>query len=168
MEGAMGSIANPFAAIAATALRCAIGIAIAASFCFAAIQASAQASTQAPGTTPPPTPAAPATYSGCVQKAPSPDTTLVISTPTACARLTGKLPVDDLSGHQVELKGILTPRTTSSSASIQVDSVISVGSSCSDVCSLRPPGARGLHPPQDGAIPGSEGGTPGAVPTPPK
>jgi hypothetical protein len=50
-----------------------------------------------------------ATYSGCVQKAPDSPTTLVISTPTACARLTGKVSADTLAGHAVVLNGILTP-----------------------------------------------------------
>jgi hypothetical protein len=147
----MNSIANP------------LRIVFAGCICLATAHASAQASAATPATPPP----APATYTGCVQKAPGSDTALIISTPNACARLTGKVSADDLAGHQIELKGILTPRTPSSSATMQVDSVVKVGSTCSDVCLLKPPGTRGLHPP-DKAIPGSEGGTPGAVPTPPK
>ena len=110
-------------------------------------------------------PPAAATYSGCVQKAPDSPTTLVISTPTACARLTGKVSVDALAGHAVELNGVLTPGTPAAPASILVNSVGSVGNSCSDVCSLRPPGTRGLHRP-DNAVPGSEGGTAGLTKTP--
>jgi hypothetical protein len=127
--------------------------------------ASAPALAQASGSTPPP---APATYTGCVQKAP--DSTLVISTPTACARLTGKAAADSqaLAGHQIELKGILTSRTPNAAASIQVDSVLSIGKSCSDICSLNPPGTRGLHRPAGSAVPGSEGGTPGVAPPPPQ
>jgi hypothetical protein len=103
---------------------------------------------------------APASFSGCVQRAPNSNTDLVISTPTACAKLSGKLATDQLAGHHVDLKGVLTPRTASASASIQVDSVIKVGEACSDVCSLQPPHSRGLHRPES-AVPGSEGGTPG-------
>jgi len=110
------------------------------------------------------TPAA-ATYSGCVQKAPDVPTTLVISTPTVCAKLAGKVSADALAGHTVVLNGILTPSTASAPASIQVNSVGSVGNSCSDVCSLRPPGTRGLHRP-DSAVPGSVGGTAGVTTTP--
>lgn len=135
-------------------------IAIAGGLCLAAAQACAQTS----GTAPAPTHA---TYTGCVQKASGSDTTLILSTRNACARLTGKVFADDLAGRQVELKGTLTPRTASSAATIQVDEVLKVGNSCSGVCSLKPPGTRGLHKP-DNAVPGSDGGTPGAVPTPPK
>jgi hypothetical protein len=143
----------------------ALEIAIAGCLCATGAQAFAQGA----GASAPPAakPAAPATYSGCVQKAPGASTDLVISTPTACARLSGKVSAGDLAGHEVELKGVLTPRSVSAAASLQVDSVVSVGKSCSDVCSLRPPGTRGLHAPQGGAIPGSEGGTPG-VTAPPK
>ena len=159
----MASIVNRIAAISGTVRTCAFGIAIVG--CFAGAQASAQAAGSQPAAAKPP---APATYSGCVQKAPNSTTDLVISTPTACARLTGNVSADTLAGHQVELTGILTPRTPSAAASLQVDSVSSVGKSCTDVCSLRPPGTRGLHRPNDGMIPGSEGGTPGLTTTPPQ
>jgi hypothetical protein len=109
---------------------------------------------QPPAATP-----APATFSGCVQKAPGSSTTLVISTPNTCATLKGQVTVDELAGHQVDLKGVLTPRTAAVAASIDVQSVTSVGKTCSDVCSLQPPRQRGLHP-------GGEGGTPGAVAPP--
>ncbi len=113
----------------------------------------------APSAPPPPKPPAPAAFSGCVQKAAGSSTTLVINSATVCATLTGKVSVDELAGHQVDLTGVLTPRTASTGASIQVDSVANVGKSCSDVCSLLPPRSRGLHAPT--AIPGSEGATPG-------
>lgn len=159
----MGSIVNRIAANLGTVRACAFGMAIAG--CFAGAQASAQAAASQPAAA---TPAAPATYSGCVQKAPNSTTDLVISTPTACARLTGNVSADTLAGHQVELTGILTPRTPSAAASIQVGSVSSVGKSCTDVCSLQPPRSRGLRPPENGAVPGGEAGTPGAVPPPPQ
>ena len=133
--------------------------------------ALAGAQTPSPEPAAPAKPPAPETYSGCVQKAPGSTTDLIISAPTACARLTGKLPdpnlpSQDLAGHEVELKGVLTPRTPSTAASIEVGSVVSVGKSCTDVCSLQPH-TRGLHPPS--ATPGGEGGTPGLAPTqPPK
>lgn len=164
----MGSLAERTAAasakrpasILAIAPARAMQIAIAACLCAAASQGFAQAAESSP----PPAPAV-STYTGCVQKAP--DSTLVISAANACARLTGKLSADSdsLAGHQIELKGILTPRTPDAAASIQVNSVVNVGKSCTDVCALRPPGTRGLHRP-DGAVPGSEGGTPGVAPPP--
>jgi hypothetical protein len=102
-----------------------------------------------------------------VQKAPGSSDTLVISAPTACAKLTGNISVDKLAGHQVDLTGILTPRTPAAPALISVDKVTKVGDSCTDVCSLRPPGTRGLHPPDSHEVFGTEGGTPG-VAAPPK
>lgn len=157
----MGRNADCIAAVS----KCALGIAIAGCVVIAGPLAFAQA---AGSETAPPKPSAPATYSGCVQKAPDAPTTLVISTATACARLAGNVSADTLAGHQVELTGILTPRTPSIPASIQVDSVGSVGKSCTDVCSLRPPGTRGLHRPNDNAVPGTEGGTPGVTTAPPQ
>lgn len=155
----MHSIINRFAAIAQDAWRCTLGIALAGCVCFATTQASAQSGGSAAA------PPAPATYKGCVQKAPGTDGALIISTPSACAKLTGKVPGDDAIGHEVELNGILTPRTASAAASLHVDSVVGVGNACSNVCALRPPGTRGLRSPQDKpkATPGTEGGTPGKV-----
>jgi hypothetical protein len=152
----MRTIANRTASLSVIH-ACALAIALAGPPAFA------QAAGTAPAAAKPP---APATYSGCVQKAPDSTTDLVISTPTACALLTGKLSVEKLAGHQVELTGILSPRTPTVAASIQVDSVGSVGKSCTDVCALKPPGTRGLHRPSDNAIPGSEGGTPGLTTSP--
>jgi hypothetical protein len=162
----MGTIANRTAA--RTVLACAFAFAIAA--CFAGTQAFAQAPANPSAAANPPAGAkpAPATYSGCVQKAPDSTTGLVISTPKVCALLTGKVSADALAGHQVELTGILTPRTSSAPASIQVDSVGNVGKACTDVCALKPPMSRGLHRPNDGAVPGTEGGTPGMTTTPPQ
>lgn len=154
----MRTIANRTASLSVIQ-ACALAIAVA----LAGPPAFAQAAASAPAATKPP---APATYSGCVQKAPDSTTTLVISTPTACALLTGKVSVEKLAGHQVELTGILTPRTPTVAASIQVNSVASVGKSCTDICALKPPGTRGLHRPSENAIPGSEGGTPGLTTSP--
>jgi hypothetical protein len=159
----MASIVGCIAAVSAIARHFTIATAIAGCACLAGTQAFAQGSDTAPPT---PKPPAPATFSGCVQKAPDSSTTLVISTPTACAKLSGKFSVDDLTGHQVELKGILTPRSTSAAATIEVDSVVNVGQNCTEVCSLRPPGTRGLHPPQGDAVPGSKAGTPGVAAPP--
>jgi hypothetical protein len=109
--------------------------------------------------TPTAKPPAPAReFQGCVQPSPIDKTVLVLSTDTVCARLVGSLATPQLTGHQIDLKGVLTPRTRDESASIRVDSVVSVGKPCSDVCSLRPPGTRGLG---GGETPGKEGGTPG-------
>jgi len=98
-------------------------------------------------------------FSGCVQPVPTDKDTLVLSGDTVCAKLTGKFTAADLTGHQVELNGVLTPRTPGTPASIEVGSVSSVGKSCSDVCALKPPGTRGLG--KGGQTPGKEGGTPG-------
>jgi hypothetical protein len=104
-------------------------------------------------------------FQGCVQPSPTDKTVLIVSTDNACAKLTGKFKAADISGHQVELKGVLTPYASATApASIKVDSVVTVGKPCEDVCSLVPPHTRGLH---GGETPGKEGGTPGAVPTPP-
>ncbi len=141
--------------------QCTVAIAIAGCVWLATAQASAQASAQSSGNAS--APPAPATYKGCVQKAPGTDGVLLISTPSACAKITGKALGDDAIGHEVQLDGILTPRTASVPASLHVDSVISVGNVCSKVCTLRP--RRGLPSPQDQqkATPGTEGGTPGKV-----
>lgn len=154
--------ADCFAAVIEAARMGALAVVVAASVVASGLSAIAQGSGTETAAGKPP---AAATYSGCVQKAPDSPTTLVISTPTACARLTGKVSPDTLAGHAVVLNGILTPSTASAPASIQVNSVGSVGNSCSDVCSLRPPGTRGLHRP-DSAVPGSEGGTPGVTTAP--
>jgi hypothetical protein len=98
-------------------------------------------------------------FSGCVQPVPTDKDTLVLSGDTVCAKLTGKFAAADLSGHQVELSGVLTPRTPGTPASIEVGSVASVGKSCTDVCALKPPGTRGLG--KGAQTPGKEGGTPG-------
>jgi hypothetical protein len=102
---------------------------------------------------------APAKFSGCVQPLATDKDTLVMSGDTVCAKLTGKFAAADLMGHQVELNGVLTPRTHDTPASIEVGSVASVGKSCTDICSLKPPGTRGLG--RGGQTPGKEGGTPG-------
>jgi hypothetical protein len=137
-EGSMNRIADRIAAALESAGGCALGVVFVGCLGVAGGQAYAQ-----PPASTPATPTKPATFSGCVQKAPGSSTELVISAPTACAKLTGNVPVDNLAGHQVDLTGILTPRTTSAPASIAVDSVKTVGASCTDVCSLRPPGTRG-------------------------
>jgi hypothetical protein len=157
-EEIMARIVGRITAIADPIRGLALGVAILAVAALSGVNGYAQS----PATPAPPKPAAPATYSGCVQKAPGLPDTLVISTPTVCAMLKGKLFEDKVAGHEIELKGVLTPRNASVAASIEVQSVVSVGKSCSDVCSLHPPATRGLHPPKTGEIPGSEGGTPGA------
>jgi len=123
-------------------------------------QLAIQTFAQAP--TPPPV----QSFQGCVQPSPTDKTVLIVSTENACAKLTGKFKAAGISGRQVELKGVLTPYASATApASIKVDSVVTVGKPCSDVCSLQPPHTRGLG--HGGESPGKEGGTPGAVPTPP-
>jgi hypothetical protein len=106
-------------------------------------------------------PASEQSFSGCVQRSATDKDTLILSTDSVCATLGGKVSGTQIAGHQVDLKGVLTPRTPAAPASIQVGSVVSVGKECSDVCSLRPPGSRGLQ--KGGEMPGKEGGTPGEV-----
>jgi hypothetical protein len=113
---------------------------------FAAITAGAQQSAQ------------PSKFTGCVQ-AGSGDS-IILSAPNVCAVLKGKISAEQVTGHQIELKGVLTPSNKSGPATIQVESVSSVGQSCTETCAARPRG-RGLHPPPK-EVPGSEGGTPGA------
>ena len=103
---------------------------------------------------------APANFAGCVQRSTTDKNILILSGETVCAKLTGTFSSEKILGHEVDLKGVLTERTASSPASIQVDTVNSIGKSCSNTCSLRPPGTRGLG----GEKPGKEGGTPGAAP----
>ena len=144
--------------IAKAAKSCTLALTLAACATLAAAQPPAAAL--------PPTPPKPASYSGCVQKVPD-SADLVISTPKVCARLTGDAAsADKLAGHQVDLTGLFTARTSSTAASIQVNSVNKVGAACSEVCSLKPPSARGLQRPSNQAIPGSVGGTPGEVADP--
>jgi len=114
-------------------------------------------------------PAAPAPppqqrFKGCVQASPADKDTLILTAESTCAKLTGKFSAGKLSGHQIDLKGVLAPRTSTDPATIHVDSVVSVGKTCSDVCSLQPPRSRGLK--RGGETPGKEGGTPGLTPTP--
>jgi hypothetical protein len=148
------SIAERIAAVPESSWGLALRVVVLSAAGLVGFQGYAQAPANAPAT-----PAAPATFSGCVQKAPGSSTTLVISTATTCATLTGKVSVDVLAGHQVDLTGVLTPRTATDAASIEVHVVNGVGKSCSDVCALHPPHGRGLHP-------GGEGGTPGAAAPP--
>jgi hypothetical protein len=141
----------------------ALTLLIACCVAFSALPAAAQSGTQtAPAAAAPdPTakPPAPAReFQGCVQSSPTDKTILVFSTDKVCATLDGGLATPQLAGHQIDLKGILTPRTRNQAASIHIDSVVNVGKPCSDVCSLRPPGTRGLG---GGETPGREGGTPG-------
>ena len=103
-------------------------------------------------------------YAGCVQRSTTDKDTIILSNETLCAKLTGTFVADKLVGHEVDLKGVLTDGTASTPAAIRVNSIGSIGKSCSDVCSLLPPGKRGL---KKGELPGKEGGTPGAAPTKP-
>jgi hypothetical protein len=154
----MSTVADGIAAISGMTRSLALGIAIAG---------AASLYAQAPDSTPP-KPPAPQTFQGCVQKAPGSTASLIISSGSVCATLKGSLADEKLAGHEIELTGVLTPRTGAAAASIQVNSVGSVGKSCSDVCSPLPPRSRGLHPP-DQAIPGTQGGTPGlTAPQPPQ
>jgi hypothetical protein len=114
-------------------------------------------------TAPHPGPPAPSSFSGCVKSATSDKDTIILSGESVCAKLTGNFSAEKLIGHQVDLKGVLTERTPTAPANIHVGSISSIGKSCSNTCSLQPPGTRGLEKP------GKEGGTPGMAPkTPPQ
>jgi hypothetical protein len=131
-------------------------------YCIVFMTTSCIAQTTPQAATPP---APPATrHTGCVQRSAIDKDVIVLSTETVCAKLTGNFSADKLVGHEVDLKGELTPGTLSDPAVIHVESVSSVQKSCSEVCSLLPPGKRGL---KKGQYPGKEGGTPGAAPTKP-
>jgi hypothetical protein len=110
------------------------------------------------------TPPAATHYAGCVQRSATDKDTILLSSETLCARLTGTSSAEKMVGHEVDLSGVLTDRTASTPAAIRVESIGSIGKSCTDVCSLQPPGRRGL---KKGELPGKEGGTPGAAPAKP-
>jgi hypothetical protein len=116
-----------------------------------------------PAAAPAPAPAPVQPFQGCVQPLPTDKDTLVLSADSVCATLTGKFSAAKIAGHDIDLKGVLTPRTSTVPASILVDKVVSVGKPCTEVCSLQPPRTRGLG--HGGETPGKEGGTPGAAPT---
>jgi hypothetical protein len=124
--------------------------------------ASTLASAQSPAVSS--APPAPQKFQGCVLPSPNDKTVLILNTDKACATLSGNFVPADISGHTIDLTGVLTPRTPAKPASIQVDKVLTIGKPCTEVCSLRPPGTRGLG---HSETPGKEGGTPGAVPTQP-
>ena len=131
---------------------------IALSLCIIALPCLSQ-------TAPHPTTPAPANFAGCVQHSATDKNILILNGETVCAKLTGTFSSEKILGHEVDLKGVLTERTTSNPASIDVRAVNSIGKTCSSTCSLRPPGTRGLG----GEKPGKEGGTPGMAPkTPPQ
>ena len=54
-------------------------------------------------------------WSLSVQRSAADKDTLILSGETVCAKLTGTFSADKLSGHEVDLKGVLTERTTSTS-----------------------------------------------------
>lgn len=111
--------------------------------------------------TPHPTTQPASNYTGCVQRSTTDKNTLVLSGESVCAKLTGSFSSEKLAEHEVDLKGVLTERTAANPAAIRVDSVDSVGKSCSNTCSLQPPGTRGLR---GGEKPGKEGSTPAMAP----
>jgi hypothetical protein len=137
------------------------GLCAAGSFNMDAQSPSAPAASAPAATAAAPAPAQ--SFKGCVQQSTTEKSTLVLSTDTVCATLTGKFTASRIAGHEIEIKGVLTPRTAAAPASIRVDGVVEVGKACTDVCSLRPPGSRGLT--RGGEIPGREGGTPGEAPS---
>ena len=112
---------------------------------------------------PHPMPPISSSFSGCVNSGVTDKNTIILSGESVCAKLTGNFSAEKLIGHQVDLKGVLTERTPTTPANIHVESIHSIGKSCSNTCSLQPPGTRGLEKP------GKEGGTPGMAPkTPPQ
>jgi hypothetical protein len=113
-------------------------------------------------TTPPPSVTH---FAGCVQRSTTDKDTIILSNETLCAKLTSTFPMEKVVGHEIDLKGVLTNGTASTPAAIRVGTITSIGKSCTDTCSLLPPGRRGL---KKGELPGKEGGTPGMAPTKPQ
>jgi hypothetical protein len=103
-------------------------------------------------------------HTGCAQRSATDKDVIILSTEAVCAKLTGNFTADKIIGHEIDLKGALIPGTPTDPAVIRVESVSSIQKSCSDICSLSPPGRRGL---KKGQYPGKEGGTPGVAPTQP-
>jgi hypothetical protein len=108
-------------------------------------------------------PAAETAYTGCVMSTEAGDWTFC--EPNDCSLLQGKYVGAKLAGHRVTLHAAVQAATASTPRTLVVSSVVSIGAACSERCSLRPPGHRGLGGHEH---PGSEGGTPGvAAPHPP-
>jgi hypothetical protein len=137
---------------------------IAVCICLATVFYPGQSTSQTPHPSSSATPHAASRYAGCVQRSTTDKDTIILSGETFCAKLTGTFSAEKLVGHEVDLKGVLTDATASVPAMINVGSIGSIGKSCSEVCSLFPPGKRGL---KKGDYPGKEGGTPGMAPTKP-
>jgi len=132
------------------------------SACLTALTLCLSAISSLSQTTPHPVTPAPSNFAGCVQRSTTDKDIIILSSESVCAKLTGNFAPEKLVNHQVSLKGVLTERTADTPAIIRIGSVGSVGKSCSDSCSLQPPGTRGLR---RGEKPGKEGGTPGIAPT---
>ncbi len=107
-------------------------------------------------------PAKPSTYAGCVTALPQASEMLVLSTPESCYLLSGAVS-PAMAGHQVQLSAILIPQQGTQPITLQVKSVLGTKAACSQTCTLRPPGTRGLGPKDK---PGREGGTPGVTNSP--
>lgn len=99
----------------------------------------------------------PSMYEGCVTALPQASDRLVLSSAGSCFLLSGSVNAA-MAGHQVQLNAVLIPQQGMQPVSLQVKSVMGVQASCSQTCSLQPPGTRGLGPKDK---PGREGGTPG-------
>jgi hypothetical protein len=104
-------------------------------------------------------------YSGCVQGQPGENSMLVLSGDGLCARLTGKFPAESITGHEIELRGTLTPRTPQVTAFIAVTSILTVGKTCANSCSLYPLPA--YVPGKGDANSGKQPDSPPAAPPPP-
>ena len=114
----------------------------------AALQAQGQITTPSPVTS----------HTGCVTATPDDTTSLVLSAPSGCSLLSGKLAKARLAGHVVVLKGTLLDATPTTPQTLLIDNVQSVGAACQETCTLEPPGHRGLHSkPKNG----TQAGTPG-------
>ena len=97
-------------------------------------------------------------HEGCVMASPDDAKVLLLAEEASCSVLTGKLAKPDLLGHVIVLGGIDTAATTTEPQSVKVQKIVSQGVACHRVCTLEPPGHRGLHKKEK---PGSQGGTPG-------
>lgn len=102
---------------------------------------------------------APITLTGCVMQTEAGDYTFC--EPNSCSLLSGTMLTASLAGHTVTLRAILHLATATDPRTLSVISITTIGPTCDQRCSPRPPGHRGLGSKNN--KPGSEGGTPGAT-----
>lgn len=101
--------------------------------------------------------------SGCVTPSTQDKGKLVVRSKDSCSELGGKQAVAGrLSGHIATLEGTLTEATSADPETFTILSVKEIGQTCTETCTLEPPGSRGLKRKM-----GKLGGTAGAKDTKP-